>query len=366
MATLLAGDIGGTKTILRLVKAEPAYPPKRVPNLTALHEVTYPSQDYSDLVPIVLNFMQAARTALGREDLAPETACFGIAGPVVNNTCNLTNLSWFLQADTLERELKIPQVNLINDFAAIGYGVLALAPEDLQTLQPGEPDDRAPIGVIGAGTGLGEGFVIPCGSGYRVFATEGGHVDFAPRSEVEFQLLGYVKDLYKIDRVSVERIVSGMGITAIYQFLRDRNPSLESAAMGKIFHQWKREIGKEQKTIDLSAEVSKAATTNDDYLSTQTMNLFVEAYGTEAGNLALKLMPYGGMYIAGGIAAKNLPLMIQDVFLNAFTSKGRMGVLMKKVPIHLVLNPKVGLLGAALCAAQSIQSLSSPDASATG
>jgi glucokinase len=146
-----------------------------------------------------------------------------------------------------------------------------------------------------------------------------------------------------------------MGIAAIYQFLRDRDPDVETPALAEHFKTWKQEMGKENKTIDLSAEVSKAALTGDDYLCQQAMRLFVEAYGAEAGNLALKLLPYGGLYIAGGIAPKILPLLRQTNFLKAFTTKGRVSPLLYKIPVHVVLNPKVGLIGAALCAAQMTQ-----------
>ncbi len=352
MTTLLAGDIGGTKTILRLVQAESTASGKTLPILTPLHEETYPSQKFSDLVPIVLQFIAEAQAKLGQSQ-SPQTACFGIAGPVVNHTtCELTNLSWYLDTAVLQRELNIPQVTLINDFAAIGYGVVGLESEDLHILQTGEPHPNGPIGVIGAGTGLGQGFVIPTPQGYRVFPSEGGHVDFSPRSELEFQLKSYVQELHNITRVSVERIVSGMGIVAIYQFLRTRNPNLETPAMTQHFNIWKQEIGKSQKTVDLAAEVSKAAQAGNDYLSEQTMKLFVEAYGMEAGNLALKLLPYGGLYVAGGIAAKNLDLIKNGLFLNAFNAKGRIRPMIEKIPVYIVLNPKVGLIGAALCAAQ--------------
>ncbi|MEA5520292.1 glucokinase [Limnoraphis robusta] len=352
MTILLAGDIGGTKTILCLVKAEPSESLKPIPLLTTLYEHSYASQAYCDLTPIVIEFLDSAEKSLGTKYI-PEKACFGIAGPVVNNTCDLTNLSWFLDAKHLEQELNLSKVKLINDFAAIGYGVVGLTPEDLRILQAGEPDATAPIAVIGAGTGLGEGFVIPTAGAYYVFSTEGGHVDFAPRSELEFQLLSYVRELNNISRVSVERIVSGMGIAAIYQFMRDRNSSLETPEMAEVFKTWKQEMGKGEKTVDLGAEISKAAA-RDDYLCEQTMKLFVDAYGTEAGNMALKLLPYGGLYIAGGIAAKNLDLMEQGIFMKAFTSKGRISPLMEKVPVYIVLNPKVGLIGAALCAAQLV------------
>ena len=355
MTTLLAGDIGGTKTILRFVQADPGASESSLPTLTTLHEQTYPSQEFSDLVPIVLQFMAEVEATLGQSP-SPQTACFGIAGPVVNNTtCELTNLSWFLDTAILQRELKIPHVTLINDFAAIGYGVTKLDQDDLYILQSGEPNGDAPIAVIGAGTGLGQGFVIPEDKGYRIFPSEGGHVDFAPRSELEFQLVNYVKELHNIDRVSVERIVSGMGIAAIYQFLRTRYAEMETPAMQQAFNVWQQEIGKDEKTVDLAAEVSKAAQTGNDYLSEQTMKLFIEAYGMEAGNLALKLLPYGGLYIAGGIAAKNLDLMKNGLFLNAFNAKGRIRPMIQKVPVYVVLNPKVGLMGAAVCAAQLLE-----------
>lgn len=190
MTVLLAGDIGGTKTILRLVKSELATPAQELPEQTTLYEQTYASQEFSDLVPMVRKFLAAANEKL-ESKLAPEQACFGIAGPVVNNTSKLTNLSWILEASRLEQELQVMRTRLINDFVAVGYGVLGLSDQDLHTLQPGERNAKAPIAVIGAGTGLGQGFVIPQSGGYRVFATEGGHADFAPRSELEFELLRY-------------------------------------------------------------------------------------------------------------------------------------------------------------------------------
>jgi glucokinase len=347
MTIILGGDIGGTKTILRLVDCQ-LPPDSPQPILTTLDEAIYPSKQYPDLVPIVQQF-------LGYQKAVPkvEKACFGIAGPVVNNSSELTNLSWFLTSDRLVKELAINQVKLINDFAAIGYGVLGLAPEDLQTLQSASIDPTAPIAVIGAGTGLGEGFLIPLTDGkYRVFGSEGSHADFAPRSSLEYQLLNYLLELYNIDRISIERVVSGQGITSIYRFLHDSNCSKSSPAMAEIYKTWLEEMGKPNKTVDLSAKISAFAQEDSDYLCYQTMKIFVEAYGAEAGNLALKLLPYGGLYIAGGIAAKNLALMTQGNFMKAFCSKGRMNQLLSNIPVHIILNPKVGLIGAVLCASQ--------------
>jgi len=347
MTLLLAGDVGGTKTILRFVRSAPAEPGV-MPGLTTLHEQTYVSHDFPDLVPMVRQFFHEAAVGDGH---GIDRACFGIAGPVVNNTSRLTNLSWSLEADRLAQELAIPQVSLINDFAAIGYGVLGLAADDLYTLQHGEPQADAPIAVIGAGTGLGQGFLIRQGVNYRVFASEGGHADFAPRSELEFQLLLYLRDKHSINRVSVERVVCGAGIISVYQFLRDRGIADESPMLANVFKTWHQEIGHEEKTIDPAAEISKAAASGEDYLCEKAMELFVSAYGAETGNLALKLLPYAGLYVAGGIAAKNLALMQKGDFLRAFLQKGRMGAVLERVPVHIVLNPKVGLIGSALYAA---------------
>ncbi|MGK7930087.1 MAG: glucokinase [Microcystaceae cyanobacterium] len=346
---LIAGDIGGTKTILRLIEVTSERP---FPfNLNPLFEQTYPSQEYTDLVPIIIKFLEDTRQQVN-QPINVDKACFGIAGPVVDNTCNLTNLDWSLSGDRLADNLSIEKVSLINDFAAIGYGILGLKDEDLCILQDVESNPTAPIAIIGAGTGLGEGFLIPNGEGfYHIFSSEGGHADFAPLSLLEREIVEYVSDDLKIDRVSVERIVSGQGIASIYKFLRNQNVSLESENMTTIYQQWETEIGQEEKTIDLAAEVAKAANNNDS-LCQQTMNLFVKSYGVEAGNLALKLLPYGGLYIAGGIAAKNLELMQQGDFLKAFRAKGRMRKLMKNIPVFIILNQKVGLIGAGIRASQ--------------
>ena len=346
MKLLLAGDIGGTKTILRLVEAS------NKETLHTLYQEQYSSHDFLDLVPMVKQFLTTAAEQLGRT-LVPQKACFAIAGPVVNNTAKLTNLTWLLDTQRLEEELAIAPITLINDFAAVGYGVLGLEATDLHTLQIGQPELSAPIAVIGAGTGLGEGFLIQQGDKHQVFASEGGHADFAPRTELDFQLLKYLLDKHDIQRVSVERVVSGQGIVAIYQFLRDRQIVSESPDVGQTVKAWEQQAGRSEKTVDPAAVISTAALEKRDRLSEQTMQMFVEAYGAEAGNLALKLLPFGGLYVAGGIAAKILPLLQQSSFLYGFTHKGRMRSLLETVPVHVVLNPQVGLIGAALAAARS-------------
>ncbi len=338
MTLLLAGDIGGTKTILCLVEVSES-------GIKTLYEEKYPSASFPDLVPMVRQFLVAAG------DAKPEKACFAIAGPVVNNTSNVTNLGWDLAGDRLAADLQLQKVALINDFAAVGYGVLGLKPKDLHCLQTGIPDKTAPIGVIGAGTGLGQGFLIHNGLDYQVFSSEGGHSDFAPRSPLEFELSRYLLEKHNIDRISVERVVSGQGVLSIYQFLRDREMAEESDAIAQVVHTWESQLGK-AKTVDPSAVIAAAALGQSDRLSEQTLQLFISAYGAEAGNFALKLLPYGGIYIAGGIAAKLLPLMIDGHFLAAFHHKGRMRPLLERIPVYIVLNPEVGLVGAALYAAR--------------
>ncbi|MCL2926362.1 MAG: glucokinase [Trichodesmium sp. MAG_R04] len=346
MTLLVAGDIGGTKTILQLVDAK-GEESKTSVKLRNLYENSYSSHDFPDLVPIVEKFLEEASEKL-EEKQKPEKACFAIAGPVVNNTVKLTNLPWMIDAKLMENKLGISQISLINDFEAVGYGVFGLNANDLQTLQPGEPKSDAPIAVIGAGTGLGQCFLIQTTGGIKVYPTEGGHTDFAPRSELEFDLLKYLKTLHNISRVSVERVVSGMGIVAIYQFLRDRQYATESPEIRDVVIQWEKEVGAKKITVDPGAVIGKAALEKSDPLCEETLKMFVEAYGVEAGNLALKFLPYGGLYIAGGIAAKIISLMKSGSFMEAFKNKGRMKPLLEKVPVHIILNPQVGLIGAAI------------------
>jgi glucokinase len=349
MTLLLAGDIGGTKTILRLVETKTTGSNSELVNL---YEARYASAEFLDLVPLVRTFLDAAATQLGNPP-QPDKACFAVAGPVENNTSSVTNLPWSLDGNRLQAELRISQVTLINDFEAIGYGILGLKEADLHCLQSGEPKAGAPTAVIGAGTGLGQGFLIRQGDRPLVFPSEGGHADFAPRSELEFQLLKYLLEKHDIKRVSVERVVSGQGITAIYQFLRDHHVANETPEIASQIRLWESEIGRSEKTIDPAAVIAKAADEGD-RLSQQTMQMFVSAYGAEAGNLALKLLPYSGLYLAGGIAAKNLPLIESGIFLDAFLAKGRMSSLLKRIPVYIILNTEVGLIGAAVRASQEL------------
>jgi glucokinase len=335
MTYLLAGDIGGTKTILRLVKTDSPHHPE--------FEQLFNSQAYPDLVPIFEQFIDNARTHLGQE-IQPQAACLAIAGPVMDRASFLPNLGWHLASDRLQQALKIPQIELINDFTAVGYGIPHLPATDLQTLQIGKFQEFAPKAIIGAGTGLGEGFLIHNGKEYQAIATEGGHGDFAARSVREFEFLQYLCTQQQVDRISYDRVISGRGIVAIYQFLRDTANLSENPEIASVVKEWEQQT---EKLADPAALISAAAIAKTDPLSQTTMEIFISAYGAEAGNLALKILPFGGLYIAGGIAAKNLPLLQDGLFLAGFAHKGRMKDILGTIPIQVVLNPQVGLIGAA-------------------
>jgi glucokinase len=327
MARLLAGDIGGTKTILRLNEI-------RGDCGTTLAEQTYVSKHYPHLNAIVAEFLS---TISGD---GPQAACLAVAGPVVSNSSFPTNLSWQLDGEEMAATLKIPQVQLINDFAAVGYGVLALEPEDICVLQDKPALTHEPIAVLGAGTGLGEALLVWQQYQYQVLPLEGGHSDFAARNADEIGLLEHL--LTQHHRVSVERVVSGQGIAAIYGFLRQsKTAPPESAEVAAALA---------QPGADVGAIVSHFALENQDPLCERTLEMFVAAYGAEAGNLALKSLPFGGVFIAGGIGAKILPKMQDGRFMENFLDKGRMRKILEDMPVSLVLNPKVGLIGAALIA----------------
>jgi glucokinase len=343
VTVVFAGDIGGTKTILRLVRVGPVVPNAPIA-LETLHETTYASQDYPDFTPMAQQFLASASSALGMPTIAG--GCLGIAGPVVGNRVELTNLSWTIDGHQLAHDLHLPFMTLINDFAAVGYGIFGLPSTAFKTLQTGTVDRTKPIAVLGAGTGLGECFLMPtgatAGSNYAVGASEGGHVEYAPTTRLEFELADYIRATAQVDRVSLERVVSGSGILTIYQFLCQGQFADDPLA------------GRHLDCSTPAAAVSQAAIAGDDAIAVQTMDLFVDAYGRAAGDLALHLLPYGGLYIAGGVAAKNLPLLeAGDRFLQGFRQKGRVSGVLDAVPLHVVLDADVGAIGSAVCAVLS-------------
>ena len=317
---VLAGDIGGTNTRLCLVETDGK-------NESTLREEIYPSGN-EGLVPLVRQFLG--------DECNVYKACFALAGPVLNNKCKITNLPWpELDAAQLEEELNIAKVSLINDFVAIGYNIVLEKNKSLVTLQEGEFLPDAPIAIIGAGTGLGKAFAVPEGDSYRVFPTEGGHESFAPDNLLAQELLAYLRADGKVD---VERVVSGPGIVDIFRFLQDRKFASE-------------DVGDFLSQFDPGAAIAKGAAAGH-FLCQQTMAIFVEAFGAAAGDMAVSFLPFGGLYIAGGIAAQNIELMRNGSFIKAFTDKARVNpVLLEKVPVHIVLNTLEGLRGAVKYAA---------------
>jgi glucokinase len=319
---LLAGDIGGTKTALAVYSAERG---PRAP----LAECEFPSAKYASLAVMVREFL----TGTG---LTVDGASFAVAGPVIAGSSKVTNLSWDLNETELEAELDLESVALLNDLEAIGDSVPSLESSDLQSLNAGQPVAGGAIAVIAPGTGLGEAFLIYDGNRYRAFPSEGGHADFAPRDELEAGLLTYLRR--RFDHVSVERVCSGPGLLSIYQYLRDFSYAPESPEMGRALAAAKY----------APPLIGGAALRPDpDPLSHAALELFVSILGAEAGNLALKVLSLGGVYLAGGIPPRIFPALQSGRFLHAFTAKGRMGELLARVPVSVVAL-EAALLGAAL------------------
>lgn len=335
---LLAGDIGGTKTILSLQEA--------TDQLTEqIMQKSYVSADYPDLHTLVEKFLQETGQILNQE-ISIDKACFAVAGPVQNNQSTITNLNWTdINGDHLQNLLNIPQVAIINDFAGVGYGVLGLSltnPADIIALTPHVlPQPQGNIAILGAGTGLGQAFLVWNGTQYEVKSTEGGHSDFAVSDDLSYEFMKYLQKKYGKPVVDVERVVSGPGIEDLYAFLSEKadptkviDPPLSA---GKI--------------AELANNHTDAKASPTEGIAQQTMEMFVKYYGAEASNLAFKILPYGGIYIAGGIAPKNLTWLTNDQsFIKAFKNKDRVVQELDKMPIYVVTNDQVGLIGAMLYA----------------
>jgi glucokinase len=317
---ILAGDIGATNTRLALFAEGDG-------QLRCAAEETFQSQHYANLDIIVQKFIAA-------QPVAVSAACFGVAGPVQQGRCETTNLAWVVDAARLAAILEVERVELINDLEATAYGVATLTGEDILVLNPGAPDAVGNAAVIAAGTGLGEAGLHWDGRVYHPFACEGGHTDFAPRSEVEIELLRYL--LPRFGHVSYERVLSGPGLYTLYQFFRDTGRGVEP--------QW---LADELARRDPAAVIAQAAIQEKNGLCVQALNLFVALYGAEAGNLALKVMTTGGVFIGGGIAPKIVAKMQESTFLTAFFAKGRMRPLLEAMPVRMIINPKTALFGAA-------------------
>lgn len=316
---ILAGDVGGTKTALGLFEERGG--------LRVLREDIFRSAEFPSLEAV------AARL-VGAGPAGPiDAACFGVPGPVVDGRCVTTNLPWKVEERSLAAAIGAGRVRLVNDLEAAGYGVLGLGEASMATLQAGamRPGNRV---LVAAGTGLGEALLVWDGRRHRVVPSEGGHADFAPRAEREMELLRFLgKDL---EHVSVERVLSGPGLHGVYRFLRGRGAEPEPGWLT-------RRLAEE----DPSAVVSQAALAGGDPVCAEALDLFVSVYGAEAGNLALKALALGGVYIGGGIAPKIRPALEDGRFIRAFRAKGRLESLMADIPVALVLEPRAPLLGAA-------------------
>jgi glucokinase len=321
---ILAGDVGGTKTRLTYFQTEDKH-------LKPVAEQIFPSQKHKDLSEIVSKFVSTHK-------LPTEHAGFGVAGPVTNGRCETPNLPWIVDARQLAGELRLKRVELINDLEANAYGVIVLEPKDFTTLNNGAPGASGSKALIAAGTGLGEAGLHWEGDHYQPFPSEGGHVDFAPRNQLEVELLLFL--LREYEHVSYERVLSGPGLYNIYRFLRDTGRGEEPA--------W---LAEEMSGKDPSPIISKAALERKCSLCQQALDLFVSIYGAAAGNLALKLMATGGLFVGGGIAPKIIEKLRDSTFMKAFVAKGRMKSLVEAVPVRVILNDKTALLGAGYYAA---------------
>ncbi len=325
---ILAGDIGGTHTRLAFLEGT-------ADRLQPVQIEIFPSPQFSGLAEI-------ARKFLGAHPKAVDAGCFGLPGAVVNGRVETTNLPWVVDSRQMSSDLGIPSITLINDLFANAHGIALLEESDFVVLNPGVANPTANRALISAGTGLGEAGLYADGRGdYHPFPSEGGHCDFAPRTDLEMDLLRYL--LGRFEHVSYERVLSGPGLHNIYQFLRETGRGEEPAWLAEQIVQG-----------DPSAAISKSALEGTSAISVQAMDIFVSIYGAEAGNLGLKMLATGGMYVGGGIAPKIIRKLSSSAFMKAFTAKGRSGALLKDVPVRVITNDKTALLGAGRVAALAL------------
>lgn len=317
----LAGDIGGTKTLLAMIEH-----PSDGPIL--LREEAFNSQHFKSFDALLDAFIAPGEVI--------DNACFGIAGPIIDDTCKTTNLPWRITGDALRKRLGTNKVKLLNDLEAMAFGMLELSQEDLITLQQGNIEARGNHAVIAAGTGLGECFLHWDGAKFQTMATEGGHVDLASQNELQDDLLRYLRGRFH-DHVSVERVLSGSGFGVLYDFIVTTQRAAESILVPPADH-----VG----GADRNAVISQLGLQKTDTACRQALELFVDVYGAEAGNLALKGLTHGGVFIGGGIAPKILPALQDGRFIAAFTAKGRFRSLLETLPVKVALNQRAPLIGA--------------------
>ncbi len=317
---ILAGDVGGTKVHLALYDFING-------KLGQTREERFPAKDYSGLAEIVKEFLGADSAT---------AACFGVPGPVRDGRLRLTNLPWTLDSRELAVGLGIQHVFLINDLEANGYGIAELGADQIYTLSEGDPSQIGNRALISAGTGLGESILTWNGRFHTPYPSEGGHADYAPRNEDEIDLLRYLKEKYN-GRISFERVVSGMGMTGIYEFLREVRGMDEPAWLAERI----------AAADDPNSVITEMALSAKSEICEKTLDMFVSAYGAEAGNLALKVLSVGGLYIGGGIAPRILEKLKDGTFMKAFTDKGRLSQLLVNMPVRVILESRAAVMGAA-------------------
>jgi glucokinase len=320
MSRAVVGDIGGTKTRLAMVEVVNT-------RVDIEREITYPSRNFAAFEDLLADFLTGVQV--------PAHAAFGIAGPVLGRVVRTTNLPWFIDADVLQQRFGFRVCRLLNDLESIACGLPALEAADFSSLQQGEAEARGNAAIIAAGTGLGEAGLYWDGARHHPYATEGGHASFCPQNDLEIDLLRYLQRLY--GHVSWERVVSGMGLVDLHEFLR----AYRKSSVPK----W---LIDEMRAGDAAAAISRAASAGSDDICVETMDCFVQFYGAEAGNLALKTMSRGGMYVAGGIAPRILPMLQGCTFMEAFLGKGRLRHVLESMPVRVVLNERAALYGPAL------------------
>ncbi len=321
---ILAGDVGGTKTDLGLFKHSAG-------TLELVREHRYATAQFDSLEAACADFLADGATV--------NAACLGVPGPIIDGRAHATNIPWELASDSLSRTLKGAPVRLINDLTAIAYGVVHLKSAEFVVLHPAEnPPQHGNVAVIAAGTGLGESALVWEGNKFYAVASEGGHSDFAPRGAEQIELLRFLTD--EFGHVSYERVLSGPGLWNIYRFLRRESHAEEPA--------W---LTAQIAAGDPSAAVSDAALAGRDPVCVHALTMFCDIYGSEAANLALKVLALGGVFLGGGIAPKILPMLTAGAFVKGFLAKGRLNEILKRIEVRVSLNPAAGLLGAAHCAA---------------
>jgi glucokinase len=327
---LLAGDIGGTKTLLALYAPETGA-------RQSVAEAEFHSASYPGLEAVVREFLSPNQRTVS-------CACFDVAGPVIGGRAHLTNLPWDLEETALCRGLGLQRVILLNDLKAIAYAVPHLQPADLHTINVGQPEPNGPIAVVAPGTGLGEAFLVWGGSSYLACSSEGGHASFAPTDERQIALRQYLAQ--RFGQVSFERVCSGQGIANIYDYLRQASPASEPAGFGELL----------SRAADRTPLISQVALEDPSInpLAAATLEIFVSILGDEASNLALKVLATGGVYLAGGIPTHILPKLTDGRFMQAFVNKGRLSDLLAVMPVHVV-TAQAALLGAALYGLDQMQ-----------